>query len=1048
MKTACIQIVILLLELMTIKVIAQPSKHAASNIISTSFARAKSAFDQEDFARAIILFKQCQTNYQAQKDWEKVVFCHNRLADSYYYLNQPTQRLQAASQAVTYARQYLPKTNPERAEAWKGKGDAFFALAKPDSALYYLREAKDLFAALSNPSQHVACTIGLAACYYYMGQFKNMEASLKQALTLAKQKLPSDNDTFSTIFQLYGVLYQQTGNFERGLQNALMALDFHVKTPRQDTVALANEYNLIGLLYNEKGDWDNAYAFFQQAQQLYLHKNKQHQNLIDVYTNIGLYWLSQENYPEAIASLRKGWQLAQKNDLSLVKSKLSACLNTLVTCYVKTNVLDSARYFLQRITQYQLNNAHSFQNLSAVYLQQKSYTQALVAIKKAVQIATTQNSPRHPLLGKIYTHYGQIYLAANKPQAAIRCYDQALDILTAGHNEEVFRKKILLERVNAKVALLTTLQLKAEALTTQNKKEGLIQALRLYEYATQVIDILRLSSQAEDSKIHLAKIATPIYEKATEVAYALYQQTRQVQYLETIFLYSEKNKAILLLDALREHSLKEEALIPIPLLRLEQALIRDKSFYQRKLTEEEIRPRQDSQKMQDWQNHLFLIRKQHDSLVTVFEHNYPKYYQLKYNYQPVTLAIIRAQLLSNKRTSLLTYFVGEKSLFCIGVHAGGLSVHRIVKNARFLATFQRFRKSFSLSSIFNSTDSAFVHYTTDAYALFQTLVAPVLPSALLENSHLIILPSDLLGYIPFEALLVKPPHNTTTTNYSPANLSYLIQHSTVSYGFSAYWLLFDRIQQHPKSNTPLKTFAGFAPSFHHASSSMNVGTCVNGKLSELRCTQAEVTDISQLLQGEAFVNRQASKEQFLTEASQYRILHLATHACLDEQQPMMSRLFFSNGSLTASELYHQPLHAHLVVLSACNSGIGKSVTGEGLMSLSRAFAYAGAPSLVMSLWSVDDCSTAAIMKLFYEHLSRQLPKDEALRMAKLEYLQQSRSHHMHPFFWAAFIQLGDPSPMTDTGTNKITYLFIFLGLLGILVLWLVIKRLWLPKSTS
>jgi CHAT domain-containing protein len=106
-------------------------------------------------------------------------------------------------------------------------------------------------------------------------------------------------------------------------------------------------------------------------------------------------------------------------------------------------------------------------------------------------------------------------------------------------------------------------------------------------------------------------------------------------------------------------------------------------------------------------------------------------------------------------------------------------------------------------------------------------------------------------------------------------------------------------------------------------------------------------------------------------------------------------------------IYNLTLNADLVVLSACETGIGELKRGEGIVSLARAFAYAGAKSIITTLWSVNDKSTMHIMEEFYRQLHKGQPKDYALWKAKMEYLQKAKSETAHPFFWSAFVPVGD-----------------------------------------
>ena len=147
----------------------------------------------------------------------------------------------------------------------------------------------------------------------------------------------------------------------------------------------------------------------------------------------------------------------------------------------------------------------------------------------------------------------------------------------------------------------------------------------------------------------------------------------------------------------------------------------------------------------------------------------------------------------------------------------------------------------------------------------------------------------------------------------------------------------------------------------------------------------------------------------------YRILHFATHGLLDTSKPTSSGLIFSlfdengreqNGFLNLDNIYNLNISSELVVLSACQTALGKDIRGEGLIGLSRGFLYAGSDRVVASLWKVDDSATAEFMKLFYRnHLEKNMSASAALRQAKLEMMKIPR--YKSPFYWSAFTLLGD-----------------------------------------
>jgi CHAT domain-containing protein len=151
------------------------------------------------------------------------------------------------------------------------------------------------------------------------------------------------------------------------------------------------------------------------------------------------------------------------------------------------------------------------------------------------------------------------------------------------------------------------------------------------------------------------------------------------------------------------------------------------------------------------------------------------------------------------------------------------------------------------------------------------------------------------------------------------------------------------------------------------------------------------------------------------ELSRYRILHFATHGLLDSEQPEFSGLILSlvdrngkdeNGYLSAQDIYEQHLSAELVVLSACDSGLGPTLRGEGVVGLARAFLHAGAARVVSSLWKVDDEATSELMRHFYDGMLRdRKPPAAALRYAQLQMMRQKR--WSEPFYWAGFVLNGE-----------------------------------------
>jgi CHAT domain-containing protein len=207
---------------------------------------------------------------------------------------------------------------------------------------------------------------------------------------------------------------------------------------------------------------------------------------------------------------------------------------------------------------------------------------------------------------------------------------------------------------------------------------------------------------------------------------------------------------------------------------------------------------------------------------------------------------------------------------------------------------------------------------------------------------------------------------------------------------------------------------------------------------KLNHVTSEIENILQIFGGKAFVN--STKEQFLKQANEYNILHLAMHSTINDRDPEHSSINFygdKNNRLLISELYNETLNADMVTLSSCNTGSGLYENGEGVISLSRAFTFSGIPSVVMSLWKIPDKQSATIMQLFYKNLKKGQDKAKALKQAKLDYLNSTEDTiQKHPYYWAGYVISGDTSPIVSLRNY---YLWGLISIGSILLFWLLLK---------
>ncbi len=299
----------------------------------------------------------------------------------------------------------------------------------------------------------------------------------------------------------------------------------------------------------------------------------------------------------------------------------------------------------------------------------------------------------------------------------------------------------------------------------------------------------------------------------------------------------------------------------------------------------------------------------------------------------------------------------------------------------------------NIESVFHFMSSPRYMFTTNedakifcskSYELYKKLIGPFEDE--IRDKKIIVVPDGKLNYIAFDALIDKMPDTTKNIRFN--NLDYLIKKNCINYSYSANLLFkFDDLSR--KAN---KSVLAFAPEYQ-----TDTFTFENQKLvlMPLPGVKKEVDNISHEVKTKVFEGEAATEINFRKNVENYDVLHLAMHAYINDSLPAFSRLAFTqqtgnqpddDGWLNTADIYNLNLNARLTVLSACNTGSGTLKKGEGVMSLARGFIYAGCPSIIMTLWEVEDNSGTKIMSSFYKYLKKGKPKDEALRLAKLDYL--------------------------------------------------------------
>ena len=392
----------------------------------------------------------------------------------------------------------------------------------------------------------------------------------------------------------------------------------------------------------------------------------------------------------------------------------------------------------------------------------------------------------------------------------------------------------------------------------------------------------------------------------------------------------------------------------------------------------------------------------------------PRYAELKYP-QPVTVEQLQQEILK-EGDIIVEYLQGDEELYVFIIGKRNFSTHTIELKAQDLSDrIEQFLKP--LRNV--SHEKLNAEFANQLYQfLFQPLEQKIVEaSSGKEIQHLIIVPDGLLFYLPFETLVTKNGEIS----------EYLVDRYTISYSPSASVLKPEILpvrqpEQYQQELLALAPFGEGEMTTAHVAMKSTENLLLSDTLRSglegvepLRYSVGEVQTISSLYpQSVLKIGPEATKTFFKEHAKGNRYLHLSTHGYLDNEHAMYSGLLFSDGMLQTYEIFNMDIDADLTVLSACQTGLGELKAGEGLVGLTRAFMYAGSPSVLVSLWPVSDPSTAAFMKRFYRNLKKGMSKAESLQETKI-WMKEKSYHtdehgnvikHDHPFYWAPFILVG------------------------------------------
>lgn len=835
---------------------------------------------------------------------------------------------------------------------------------------------------------------------------KNVE--LLQRGTLEEAwRAPADSTEWSRLGWFYVQLgfthYEKLGNFAKAAATYQSAADMFNRINERSTIVtrfvhwpLANTYTRLG---------ENAAAeplLKQVVAELLANDDFSRAGL--AYNDLGLLYTHWGKKAEALLAFQEGLNLPEIGNITR-----SILIINLSDVLITDGKLDEAEEQLLKGEELMLEeqkaeepHPRSARSLAGIYLKlahlhlkRGQHDEALAYFDKELDwLKDYYGLTQRREFGKNYIARAEVYLEQEAHEQAVQSYQAALSTVLLGYRpidpgdlpepHTFYAENTILEALDGLAQTYA-------AWFEEKRSNGLLDlAMKSYQMCYQVEEILRKHYLYDTSKLLNLEESRLRSEQAIRVAQLLFKQTGQEQYLTEAFIFAERNRSSLLREAFRTTRATTVAGISSAEQEKEQALKRVVSEAEELVFR--LRSQEAPDSMQQQAEQALLIAR--DSLkdwISTLEQNHPKYYQLKYADAVPTVATLQSMLAP--REILLEFFMGTDRLYVFKIDQSGLRLHELPLPGQLEERILRWRQSIENYQQPGQDRVALLDaYREEAHQLYLELLAPVISP--MENiDRLMIISSGILDLVPFEALLSQLPAGNSPLKDYP----YLLNRYSISYGYSAslQWFL----HQLPLAG---ERMAGFAPSFDGSSG-----------WPSLSCSAGLFEKVLSRSNNSVYADQEASVSQFRSVADRYRLLHLATHAQANPDQGDFSYIVFSDGqggydSLFAKDLYLYDLQAELVILSACETALGTLYYSEGVISLARAFHYAGARSVMTTLWRVNEGANCSLLEQFYAAIDGGADKKEALRTAKLKYLDAADPRAAHPVYWAGFQLLGNP----------------------------------------
>jgi len=871
---------------------------------------------------------------------------------------------------------------------------------KDEESLALQKAAADIYAELGDLPNQAKALRRIGVFYRYQGQLLDAIAAQEQALTLLEQIDDAEGmaQTLTNLGIVYGELgrllearteferaldiYRKSGNqegesytladlgqlflFLGDAQQALTYLNasLAIKTTLPDERRKANTLLNIGTAHKNLGNFQEAFTLYYQALEVYKKANDP-QGISIASGNIGVLY-------EEVGENERAWQYQLESLDARRKggtpTQIAIALTNLASLAIKRADFAQADAYLQEALTAAssqdalLAQAHVRETIGVLHLEQAHFPEAAQSFTAARQLYRESGSKK-----------GELDVIHRLGETAFRraAYQEALAL-----NEDALRLALELNDL----ASLWGIQHDLGRISLAFKQED--KAISYFEASVATLEQMRGYLQIPELRQFFMQGNTNPYIEMVRLLLARGQAVDALWYLERL-----KARTFLELAA---NASPQRQTVPALIQEEQQLGAKIRLLNDRLASAMENLP---EEQHSDVKQELFLAKEQYENLLLQIKFTFPEYYRLKIvDAEEIRMRIKQAVALLEPDVAILEYFLDDHRLYIWVMTAISVKVVSVPVTAETItATVLRFR-----SELLNYRSMKIVEPLRDLYAW---LIAPI-ETELTGMTTVGVVPFRILHFVPFSTLVASGAQAETPSFFIEKYAIFSLP------SLSMLPVVRERAARHtPRAPKKVLGIGDGAANLPGAAQELNA----------LRIAFPETVE---------YRDTDATKERLFEEASQYDIVHVATHGVFDKHHPMFSYLELASAPLYAKDVFSLSLNAELVTLSGCETflpqqadveAMGELVSGDELVGFIRAFMYAGTPTVLASLWRVNDTATQTLMSTFYQQLPT-LGKAQALRQANLNVMRSTmqigrrRPRQIslnHPFFWAPFVIVGD-----------------------------------------